>query len=113
MSGRTCGEIESSMVETQEAETMSNTLDGQAPATPFLTHYFGGGLIDKGECYVVERTRRAHRLQATQVRRAQVDADLRIVPAACIRAADTGLSHADIDAPDGKDARAFPRIPIP
>ena len=26
-------------------------------STPFLTHYFGGGLIDKGECYVVERYR--------------------------------------------------------
>lgn len=24
-------------------------------STPFLTHYFGGGLIDEGECYVVER----------------------------------------------------------
>ena len=26
-------------------------------STPYLTHFFGGGLIDKGECYVVERFR--------------------------------------------------------
>ena len=26
-------------------------------ASTFLTHFFGGGLIDKGECYVVERFR--------------------------------------------------------
>ena len=36
---------------------MSANLDSRAPATTFLTHYFGGGLIDKGECYVVERFR--------------------------------------------------------
>ena len=36
---------------------MSNTLDRRAPSATFLTHYFGGGLIDKGECYVVERYR--------------------------------------------------------
>jgi len=36
---------------------MTNPLDRHAPATTFLTHYFGGGLVDKGECYVVERFR--------------------------------------------------------
>ena len=36
---------------------MTKPLDRRAPATTFLTHYFGGGLIDKGECYVVERFR--------------------------------------------------------
>ena len=41
----------------EEAEAMGNTLDKRAPATTYLTHYFGGGLIDKGECYVVERYR--------------------------------------------------------
>ena len=46
-----------SIAKTQEAETMSNTLDGRALAPTFLTHYFGGGLIDEGECYVVERYR--------------------------------------------------------
>ena len=36
---------------------MSKPLDRHAPAATFLTHFFGGGLIDKGECYVVERFR--------------------------------------------------------
>ena len=36
---------------------MSGHVDRRAPATTFLTHFFGGGLIDKGECYVVERFR--------------------------------------------------------
>ncbi len=36
---------------------MTQPLDRRAPATTFLTSYFGGGLIDKGECYVVERFR--------------------------------------------------------
>ena len=36
---------------------MTNPLDRHAPATTYLTHFFGGGLIDKGECYVVERFR--------------------------------------------------------
>ena len=36
---------------------MTYSLDRRAPAATFLTHYFGGGLIDKGECYVVERYR--------------------------------------------------------
>ena len=35
---------------------MSAGVDGRAPTTTFLTHFFGGGL-DKGECYVVERFR--------------------------------------------------------
>ena len=36
---------------------MSTTTDARTPASTFLTHFFGGGLIDKGECYVVERFR--------------------------------------------------------
>jgi len=36
---------------------MSAYADSRAPTTTFLTHFFGGGLIDKGECYVVERFR--------------------------------------------------------
>ena len=36
---------------------MSACVDSRAPTTTFLTHYFGGGLIDQGECYVVERFR--------------------------------------------------------
>ena len=36
---------------------MTNTLDRRSPAATFLTHYFGGGLIDKGECYLVQRYR--------------------------------------------------------
>ena len=36
---------------------MTDTLDRRAPAATYLTHYFGGGLVDKGECYVVERYR--------------------------------------------------------
>ena len=36
---------------------MTKPLDRHAPATTYLTHFFGGGLIDKGECYVVERFR--------------------------------------------------------
>ena len=36
---------------------MSAYVNRRAPTTTFLTHYFGGGLIDKGECYVVERFR--------------------------------------------------------
>ncbi len=36
---------------------MTHPLDRRPPAPTFLTSYFGGGLIDKGECYVVERFR--------------------------------------------------------
>lgn len=36
---------------------MSGFVDSRAPTTTFLTHFFGGGLIDKGQCYVVERFR--------------------------------------------------------
>ena len=36
---------------------MSTHVDIRAPTTTFLTHFFGGGLIDRGECYVVERFR--------------------------------------------------------
>ena len=36
---------------------MSGFVDSRAPTTTFLTRFFGGGLIDKGECYVVERFR--------------------------------------------------------
>ena len=38
---------------TMEDAAMTKPLDRHAPATTFLTHFFGGGLIDKGECYVV------------------------------------------------------------
>ena len=34
---------------------MSACVIGRTPTTTFLTHYFGGGLVDKGACYVVER----------------------------------------------------------
>ena len=36
---------------------MSTSMDSRAPAATFLTHFFGGGLVDEGECYVVERFR--------------------------------------------------------
>ena len=36
---------------------MSTTTNARTLASTFLTHFFGGGLIDKGECYVVERFR--------------------------------------------------------
>ena len=36
---------------------MSIPTHGRAPAPTFLTHFFGGGLLDKGECYAVERFR--------------------------------------------------------
>ena len=36
---------------------MSKSLNSPAPATTFLTHFFGGGLVDQGRCYVVERFR--------------------------------------------------------
>ena len=34
---------------------MRKSMDSPAQATTFLTHYFGGCLIDEGRCYVVER----------------------------------------------------------
>lgn len=40
-----------------EVVAMSGFVDSCAPTTTFLTHFFGGGLIDMGECYVVERFR--------------------------------------------------------
>ena len=45
------------IIVTEEEKATNNTLDRRTPATTYLTHYFGGGLIDKGECYVVERYR--------------------------------------------------------
>ena len=36
---------------------MSTSINDRAPASTFLTHYFGGGLLEQGECYVVERFR--------------------------------------------------------
>ena len=36
---------------------MSTTTDARTPASTFLTYFFGGGRIDKGDCYVVERFR--------------------------------------------------------
>ena len=38
-------------------------------STPYLVHFFGGGLVDRGECYAVERFR------------AHVDGDIRRWPA--------------------------------
>ena len=34
---------------------MSTHTDRRAPASTYLIHYFGGGLIDEGGCYAVER----------------------------------------------------------
>jgi len=34
---------------------MSPTTRRDGPATTYLTHFFGGGLLDEGECYAVER----------------------------------------------------------
>ena len=36
---------------------MRKSMDSHAQATTFLTHFFGGGLVDEGRCYVVERFR--------------------------------------------------------
>ena len=36
---------------------MSGLLDSRGPMTTFLTHLFDGGLIDKGECYVLNHFR--------------------------------------------------------
>ena len=36
---------------------MKKSMDSSARATTFLTHYFGGGLVDEGRCYAVERFR--------------------------------------------------------
>ena len=36
---------------------MSQSMDSPAPTTTFLTHFFGGGLVDEGRCYVVKRFR--------------------------------------------------------
>lgn len=34
---------------------MSSTTRRTGPAETYLVHFFGGGLVDKGECYAVER----------------------------------------------------------
>ena len=34
---------------------MSTRMDRRAPATTFLVHFFGRGLVDEGRCYAVER----------------------------------------------------------
>ena len=34
---------------------MSTRTDRRAPATTFLVHFFGRGLVDEGRCYAVER----------------------------------------------------------
>ncbi len=48
---------------------MSSTTRRTGPATTYLVHFFGGGLLDRGECYAVERFR------------AHVDGDIRRWPA--------------------------------
>ncbi len=50
---------------------MSSTTPRTSPATTFLVHFFGGGLIDKGECYVVERFRS---MSSGEIRRAPGEA---------------------------------------
>ena len=34
---------------------MNTRTDTRAPATTFLVHFFGCGLVDEGRCYAVER----------------------------------------------------------
>ena len=34
---------------------MSRHTDRRAPASTFLVHFFGRGLVDEGQCYAVER----------------------------------------------------------
>ena len=34
---------------------MNTYTDTRAPATTFLVHFFGRGLVDEGHCYAVER----------------------------------------------------------
>ena len=34
---------------------MNQSTNGRAPASTYLTHFFGRGLVDEGRCYVVER----------------------------------------------------------
>ena len=34
---------------------MSSTTRRTGPAETYLVHFFGGGLVDQGECYAVER----------------------------------------------------------
>ena len=46
---------------------MSSATPRTGPATTFLVHFFGGGLIDNGECYVVERFRS---MSSGEIRRA-------------------------------------------
>ena len=36
---------------------MGTSANGRAPSPTFLTHFFGGGLLDRGEYYAVERFR--------------------------------------------------------
>ena len=50
---------------------MTQPLDRRASATTFLTSYFGGGLVDKGECYVVERFRS---MSSGEIRRSPAEA---------------------------------------
>ena len=60
--------------------TMSVHVDSRAPTTTFPTHYFGGGLIDRGECYVVERFS-AMKWRNTPLARRGVDEEQRSRPA--------------------------------
>jgi len=41
----------------RESFAMGTSANGRAPSPTFLTHYFGGGLLDRGECYAIERFR--------------------------------------------------------
>ncbi len=34
---------------------MSKRMNRRTPATTFLIHFFGRGLVDEGRCYAVER----------------------------------------------------------
>ena len=43
------------MTITQETPSMSSTTRRTGPAATYLVHFFGGGLVDRGECYAVER----------------------------------------------------------
>lgn len=45
------------ITDTREVMAMTSYADSRAPTTTFLTRYFGGRLIDKGECCAVERFR--------------------------------------------------------
>jgi len=45
------------ITDTTGGSDMRMTTNARTPASTFLSHFFGGGLIDKGECYLLERFR--------------------------------------------------------